>query len=178
METPLTPLDFARRARKVHSGREAVVDGDLRLSYGAFWTAIGSMVFCAAGAWRRTGRPCCADRPEHPRDARAVLRGATTRRDRGALNYRLTVEDFVYLIEHSGSKVVCVHADYLVRSTAYAHACPGASFRRAGGRASRLGRLRVDAVRCVGSFDRPDIADRTSSLSTIRAARPRGPRAS
>jgi hypothetical protein len=29
------------------------------------------------------------------------------------LNYRLTAEDFVYMIEHSGAKVVCVHADYL-----------------------------------------------------------------
>ena len=28
METPLTPLEFARRARKLYGGREAVVDGD------------------------------------------------------------------------------------------------------------------------------------------------------
>lgn len=37
METPLTPLEFARRARKIHARREAVVDGDLRLTYGAFF---------------------------------------------------------------------------------------------------------------------------------------------
>ena len=36
METPLTPLDFARRTRRLHGGREAVVDGDLRLSYEQF----------------------------------------------------------------------------------------------------------------------------------------------
>jgi len=30
---PLSPLEFARRARKLHPEREAVVDGDLRLSY-------------------------------------------------------------------------------------------------------------------------------------------------
>src|SRR6185436_14951471 len=29
------------------------------------------------------------------------------------LNYRLTPDDFVYLINHSGAKVVCVHSDYL-----------------------------------------------------------------
>jgi fatty-acyl-CoA synthase len=29
------------------------------------------------------------------------------------LNYRLTADDFVYLINHSGSKVVCAHSDYL-----------------------------------------------------------------
>ncbi|HET9527624.1 MAG TPA: AMP-binding protein, partial [Pyrinomonadaceae bacterium] len=29
------------------------------------------------------------------------------------LNYRLIADDFAYLINHSGAKVVCVHADYL-----------------------------------------------------------------
>ena len=37
METPLTPLDFARRTRRLHGGREAVVDGSLRLSYEQFF---------------------------------------------------------------------------------------------------------------------------------------------
>src|SRR6202165_4344479 len=36
MEVPLTPLEFARRARKLYRGREAVVDGDLRLTYEQF----------------------------------------------------------------------------------------------------------------------------------------------
>jgi fatty-acyl-CoA synthase len=29
------------------------------------------------------------------------------------INYRLTSDDFAYLIDHSGAKVVCAHADYL-----------------------------------------------------------------
>jgi len=37
METPLTPLEFARRARRLYADREAVVDGDLRLSYKQFF---------------------------------------------------------------------------------------------------------------------------------------------
>src|SRR6059036_3337713 len=37
METPLTPLEFARRSRKLYPEREAVVDGDLRLSYEQFF---------------------------------------------------------------------------------------------------------------------------------------------
>ena len=37
METPLTPMEFARRARRLYPDREAVVDGDLRLTYGAFF---------------------------------------------------------------------------------------------------------------------------------------------
>ena len=37
METPLSPLDFARRTRRLHADREAVVDGDLRLTYRQFF---------------------------------------------------------------------------------------------------------------------------------------------
>ena len=37
METPLTPLEFGRRARKLYGAREAVVDGDLRLTYEEFF---------------------------------------------------------------------------------------------------------------------------------------------
>ncbi len=29
------------------------------------------------------------------------------------LNYRLTAEDFAYLLEHSGTRMVCAHRDYL-----------------------------------------------------------------
>ena len=29
------------------------------------------------------------------------------------MNYRLTAEDFVYMTAHSGTKVLCVHSDYL-----------------------------------------------------------------
>ena len=31
MELPLTPLEFARRTRKLYPNREAVVDGELRV---------------------------------------------------------------------------------------------------------------------------------------------------
>src|SRR6059058_2042744 len=33
MELPLTPLEFMRRSRRLYPDREAVVDGDLRLTY-------------------------------------------------------------------------------------------------------------------------------------------------
>src|SRR5438067_8700114 len=37
MEMPLTPMDFARRARRLYADREAVVDEDLRLTYAQFF---------------------------------------------------------------------------------------------------------------------------------------------
>jgi fatty-acyl-CoA synthase len=37
MKTPLTPLEFARRARSLYPDREAVVDGDSRWTYAEFF---------------------------------------------------------------------------------------------------------------------------------------------
>ena len=37
METPLTPLEFMRRTRRLYPGREGVVDRDLRLTYEQFF---------------------------------------------------------------------------------------------------------------------------------------------
>ena len=36
METPLTPLEFARRARRLYPDREAVIDRGERLTYAGF----------------------------------------------------------------------------------------------------------------------------------------------
>ncbi|MGH3125931.1 MAG: AMP-binding protein, partial [Streptosporangiaceae bacterium] len=37
METPLSPLEFARRTRRLHGHRVGVVDGELRLTYEQFF---------------------------------------------------------------------------------------------------------------------------------------------
>ena len=37
MEVPLTPLEFARRTRRLYPRHEAVVDGDLRYTYEQFF---------------------------------------------------------------------------------------------------------------------------------------------
>ena len=37
MEIALSPMEFARRARRIYANCEAVVDGDLRLSYAEFF---------------------------------------------------------------------------------------------------------------------------------------------
>ena len=37
MEVPLSPLEFMRRARTLHGSREAVVDGQNRWTYEAFF---------------------------------------------------------------------------------------------------------------------------------------------
>src|SRR5919199_6224036 len=113
MEMPLTPMDFARRARRLYADREAVVDGDLRLTYGQFcdrcdrWSAALQRLGVAQG-----------DRVAYiAPNTHAQLESFYAVPQIGAvlvpINYRLIADDFAYIIGHSGAKVVCTHADYL-----------------------------------------------------------------
>jgi fatty-acyl-CoA synthase len=113
METPLTPLEFARRARKLYSGREAVIDGDVRLTYGQFgercdrWSAALAALGVGKGDRVATIAP---NTHQHLEQFYAIpQRGAVI----VPMNYRLAAEDFVYMAGHSGAKVLCVHSDYL-----------------------------------------------------------------
>ena len=60
------------------------------------------------------------------------------------INYRLTADDFVYIINHSGSSVVCAHSDYLEMLDAVRDQMPGVRHYVAyeGVPAGRLDRLR------------------------------------
>src|SRR5213596_4387667 len=113
METPLTPLEFARRARKLYPERVAVVDGESRSTYAQFlhrcdrWSAALQKLRIGPG-----------DRVAYlSPNTHAQLESFYAVPQIGAvlvpLNYRLTADDFVYLINHSGSRMVCADRDYL-----------------------------------------------------------------
>jgi len=113
MQTPLTPLAFARRARSLYGDREAVVDGDQRWSYAQFldrcdrWSCALQRLGVAPG-----------DRVAYiAPNTHAQLEGFYAVPQLGAvlvpLNYRLLPADWAYMVHHSGSRVLCVHADYL-----------------------------------------------------------------
>jgi fatty-acyl-CoA synthase len=113
METPLTPLEFARRARKLHGQREAVVDGDLRLTYAQFgercdrWSSALSKLGVGKGDRVATIAP---NTHQHLEQFYAIPQlGAVI----VPINYRLSADDFVYVATHSGAKVLCVHGEYL-----------------------------------------------------------------
>jgi fatty-acyl-CoA synthase len=113
METPLSPMDLARRARRLYSDREAVVDGALRLTYGAFldrcdrWSAALQRLGVRRGD--RVATISC--------NTHAQLEAFYAVPQIGAvlvpINVRLTPDDFAYILEHSGARVVCADADSL-----------------------------------------------------------------
>src|SRR5947209_1235242 len=113
METPLTPLDFARRARKLYGDREAVVDGDLRFTYEQFLDRCDRWSSRLLELGVSQGDRVAYIAP----NTHAQLESFYAVPQIGAvlvpINYRLTADDFAYLINHSGAKIVCAHRDYL-----------------------------------------------------------------
>ena len=114
METPLTPLEFARRARRLYSSCEAVVDGESRLTYAEFFERCDrwSSVLQQDLGVKKGDRVAYISSNTH-----AQLESFYAVPQIGAvvvpINYRLTAEDFCFIINHSGARVVCVHVDYL-----------------------------------------------------------------
>src|SRR5436305_14206724 len=113
MQVPLTPLEFARRTRRLYRDREAVVDGDLRLTYEQFFDRCDRWSSALYELGVRPGDRVAYIAP----NTHAQLESFYAVPQLGAvlvpINYRLIADDFAYIINHSGAEVVCVHADHL-----------------------------------------------------------------
>jgi fatty-acyl-CoA synthase len=125
MQTPLTPLEFARRARRLYADREAIIDQDYRATYARFFERTDRW----SAALQELGvRP--GDRVAYiASNTRAQLESFYAVPQIGAvlvpINYRLTPDDFVYLLEHSGARVLCAHSDCLDAIQAVRERLPG-----------------------------------------------------
>jgi fatty-acyl-CoA synthase len=113
MEVPLTPLEFMRRSRRLYGAREAVVDGDDRWNYAEFfgrcdrWSAALQRMGVGAG-----------DRVAYiAPNIHAQLESFYAVPQTGAvlvpINFRLATEEFSYLINHCGARIVCAAGAYL-----------------------------------------------------------------
>jgi len=113
METPLTPLEFARRTRSLYGRREALVDRDLRLSYEEFLARCDRWSAALQEMGIRQHDRVATIAP----NTHAQLEAFYAVPQIGAvvvpINFRLTPDDFAYIINHSGARMVCVHSDYL-----------------------------------------------------------------
>src|SRR6266545_1489003 len=112
MQTPLSPLDFARRTRRLHAGREAIVDGELRLTYGQFFDRCARWSAALQGMGVRSGDRVAIIAPNVHANLEAFYAVPQIGAVLVPINFRLTADDFAYIIHHSGSRVVCAHSDY------------------------------------------------------------------
>jgi fatty-acyl-CoA synthase len=115
MEVPLSPLEFARRTRRLYPDRPAIVDGDLRLTYRDFFDRIDRWSAALQDLGVKQGDRVVYIAP----NTHAQLESFYAVPQIGAVlvpvNYRLSPDDFAYIINHSGATVVCAESDHLAQ---------------------------------------------------------------
>src|SRR3981081_915418 len=162
MELPLSPLEFARRARRLYPDREAVVDGDLRLTYRQFFDRCDRWSAALQGLGVERGDRVAYIAP----NTHAQLESFYAVPQIGAvlvpINYRLTPDDFVYITKHSGAKVLCVHPDHMEAVDSIRGRLEGVDqFVALGSAGGRKGWIEYETAIATGSpgFKRPAIAE-------------------
>jgi acyl-CoA synthetase (AMP-forming)/AMP-acid ligase II len=113
MEIALTPMEFARRARRLYPNREAVVDGDLRLTYAQFLDRCDRWSAALQAMGVNSGDRVAYIAPNTHAHLEAYYAVPQIGAVLVPINYRLLPDDFDYIINHCGAKVVCAHSDYI-----------------------------------------------------------------
>jgi len=178
METALSPLEFARRARRLYPEREAVVDGTLRLTYEQFFKRCDrwSEALQRLGVGR--GDRVAYIAPNTHRQLESFYAVPQIGAVLVPINFRLTAADFAYILNHSGARVVCVHAEYL--AAVYSIRAELASVERfialeGGGDGWLEYEQQLEAA--SGSFDAPEVRERdllTINYTSGTTSRPKG----
>jgi len=113
MQTPLTPLEFVRRSRHLYPDREAVVDGSQRWEYAQFFARCDRWSAALQRLGIRKGDRVAYISP----NTHAQLESFCAVPQLGAVlvpvNFRLAPDDFAYILNHCGARVVCAHADHI-----------------------------------------------------------------
>jgi acyl-CoA synthetase (AMP-forming)/AMP-acid ligase II len=178
MEVALTPLDFARRSRALYGAREAVVDGALRLTYQQFFDRCDRFSSALQALGVKAGDRVAYIAP----NTHAQLESFYAVPQIGAvlvpINYRLSPEEFAYIIVHSGASVVCAHEDYLECLDAIRAQLPGVRHFIAleGGREGFLD-YETLVREAAADYVKPEISERdllTINYTSGTTSRPKG----
>jgi fatty-acyl-CoA synthase len=178
METALSPLEFARRTRRLYPEREAVVDGAVRLTYEQFFTRCDRWSEALKRLGVGQGDRVAYIAPNTHRQLESFYAVPRIGAVLVPINFRLAAADFAYILNHSGARVVCVHADYLAAVDSIR--ADLASVERfvaleAGGDGWLEYEQLIEAA--SGSFDAPELRERdllTINYTSGTTSRPKG----
>ncbi|MEZ5854008.1 MAG: long-chain-fatty-acid--CoA ligase [Hyphomicrobiaceae bacterium] len=178
MEIALTPMEFARRARRLYAEREAVVDGDVRLTYAEFLDRCDRWSSALQKLGVKKGDRVAYIAP----NTHAHLEGYYAVPQIGAvlvpINYRLLPDDFAYIINHCGASVVCAHSDYIAAIDGIRGQLTGVRhFVALEGAGNGWTDYEATLAAHAPDFDRPEIAETdllTINYTSGTTARPKG----
>ena len=178
METPLTPLEFQRRARTLYPERDSDIDRPPRLTYEQFFARCDRWSVALQRLGVRKG-----DRVAYiSLNTSAQLASYYAVPQIGAvlvpINFRLHPQEIQYILQHCGARVVCAHADFLETVEAIRGSCPAVEHYVAleGAHEGWLDYERLLEAE-TGGPDRPQVDERdllTINYTSGTTARPKG----
>jgi fatty-acyl-CoA synthase len=180
MEVALTPLEFARRTRALYPNREALVDGDLRFTNQQFFDRCDRWSAALQRLGVKAGDRVAYIAPNTHAQLESFYAVPQLDAVLVPINYRLSPEEFTYIINHSGATVVCAHEDYLECVETIRPQLPGVRhFVALEGRLSAADWLDYETLVRDASpeFARPEIGERdllTINYTSGTTSRPKG----
>ena len=112
MEVPLLVNDFLRRAAKLYGPSEAVIDGDQRFTWSEFNARVNQQAHALLDAGVGKGDRVAIIAPNSHHFLETFYATAAIGAVIVPMNYRLVPSDFEYMLEHSGSTVALVDAEF------------------------------------------------------------------
>ena len=155
------------------------MDGDLRLTYEQFFDRCDRWSAALQGLGVAPGDRVATIAPNTHTQLESFYAVPQIGAVLVPINYRLTADDFVYIINHSGSSVVCAHSGYLDALDAVRDQMPGVRHYVAYEGAPRDGWIDYEAAiaGAAPDFTRPEIGERdllTINYTSGTTARPKG----
>jgi fatty-acyl-CoA synthase len=110
---PLTPLSHLARAAKVFPDREALVYGDMRLTYRNYHERVSQLASALQMAGVVAGDVVATLLPNIPAQAEAHFGVPAAGAVLNTINIRLDVDTIAYIFDHGEAKVVLVDSQFL-----------------------------------------------------------------
>jgi fatty-acyl-CoA synthase len=110
---PLTPLSHLARAAKVFPDREALVYGDMRLTYRDYHARVSQLASALQMAGVVAGDVVATLLPNIPAQAEAHFGVPAAGAVLNTINIRLDVDTIAYIFDHGEAKVVLVDSQFL-----------------------------------------------------------------
>jgi fatty-acyl-CoA synthase len=178
MEVALSPLEFARRTRRLYPEVEAVFEDGNRLTYAEFFDGCDRWSSALESLGVRQGDRVAYIAP----NTRSQLQSFYSVPQLGAvlvpINYRLTSDDFAYIINHSGSSVICADGEHLEAIDGIRDQLPSVNhFVSLSGPRERWLQHEELMAKSPPTFARPEIAEGdllTINYTSGTTARPKG----
>uniref|UniRef100_UPI0040477E03 AMP-binding protein n=1 Tax=Yoonia sp. TaxID=2212373 RepID=UPI0040477E03 len=110
---PLTPLSHLQRAASVFAQRDALIYGDLRLTYAQYHARVTRLASALSKAGVQPGDVVATVLPNIPAQSEASFGVPACGGVLNTINTRLDVDTVAYIFDHGGAKAVLVDSQFL-----------------------------------------------------------------